>query len=115
MNKLNINYIETTLNGYIIKRVKITEYDKNKDYCGELHFKLNNEDVEYYEEFSGSWDTLDEFLSCGESESIIEYQEDNHLETKPNILLEYWKTDNLGWYEDKYIGLEISNKEKLGV
>lgn len=110
--KTNINYIETTLNGYITKRIKIAEYDSKKDYCGELHFKLDDKDVEYYEEFAGEWDDIDKFISNKSHYGLIGYQDNNHLHTKENVYLEYWKTDSLGWYDDKYVGLEISNKKE---
>src|SRR5690554_6239743 len=111
--KMNINYIETTLNGYIIKRIKICEYRPGKDYLFDLSFELGGEEVEYCEEFSGDLDELDAFLETGSNESIIAYQDVNHLNTKSNVYLEYWKTDSLGWFEDRYVGLEISNKEEI--
>lgn len=112
--KQNINYIETTLNGYIVKRIKIAEYDPKVDYIGELHFVNEGEDVEYYNDIAGDFDMLDKFLKDGSNTMILEYQDVNHLGTKENVLLEYWKTDTLGWFDDRYIGIEISNKGEIG-
>lgn len=100
-------YIETTLNGYVIKKIPICEFIPRKDYCGELHFKDSEGEVEYYDKFSGSWDELDRFLKRGNHEDCKEYQEDNHLQTKSNVYLEYWYTDVLGYYRDRYIGITV--------
>ena len=108
--KTNINYIETTLNGYVVKRIKICRYSPDKDFLGKLRFKLDDEIVDYHEEIAGDYDEIDKFLEYGSHENIISYQDVNHLNTKENVYLEYWKTDTLGWFEDKYVGLEISNK-----
>ena len=114
MKDKNINYIETTLNGYVIKRVKICEYEKDKDYYGELKFKLNGEEKDYHEDFCGDYSELDKFIENKSHYGLISYQDVNHLDTHENVYLEYWKTDSVGWYEDKYIGIEISNKKEVG-
>ena len=36
MDDKYIYYIETTLNGYITKKIKITKYDNTRDYYGLL-------------------------------------------------------------------------------
>lgn len=107
---MEINYIETTLNGYITKRIKLADYVKGKDYCGELFFEMDGEEWEYYNDVCGDFDILDEFLAKGSNVDIVEYQEENHLGTKENVLLEYYKTDMIGFYTDKYIGIEIKRK-----
>jgi hypothetical protein len=107
MNAKSIYYIETTLNGYITKKIKITEWDKKKDYYGELTFNYENQDYEYYNDFSGDTDELDKFLKHGFHSACRKYQNENHLETKPNVYLEYWKTDSVGWYDDRYVGITI--------
>jgi hypothetical protein len=94
-----IFYIETTLNGYIIKKIPICDYNNKKDYCGELHFKLDGEEIEYYDEFAGDWEELDLFLRYGNNNHCVDYED--VLKTKSNIYLEYYKTISLGYYNDK--------------
>lgn len=104
MKNKKIYYIETTLNGYITKRVEIAEWSRKKDYSGELWFEHEGEEKEYYEDIAGMMDELDEFLRTG-SNVIDGY--DNELGTKENVYLEYWYTSVLGYYDDRYIGIMI--------
>jgi len=112
MGKLSINYIETTLNGHIIKRVKIADFIKGKDYLCELKFNLDGKDLEYYDDIAGDWEDLELFLYRGNHSDCISYSYENHLNTKENVYLEYYITDSLGYYEDRYIGIEVSNQEE---
>lgn len=103
MNK-KINYIETTMNGYVIKRIKICNYEKGKDYIEDLIFQLDGEEVNYYDEIAGNMDLLDEFLAKG-TNNINNYE--SALGEQDNIFLEGWRTLQLGDIENKFIGLEI--------
>jgi len=105
MNK-KIYYIETTLNGYITKKIEICDWVRNKDYMGELEFEYDGEMVEYYEVIAGDYDDLDIFLSNADSTRCENY--DDVLGGKPNVYLEYWLTTVLGYYKNKYIGLMIA-------
>lgn len=100
-----IYYIETTLNGYVIKKIQICEYKKHENYCGELRFKRGRYEIEYYDEIAGDWEDLDLFLECGNHNDCNDYED--VLGTKSNIYLEYYKTLSLGYYEDRYIGLMV--------
>lgn len=99
-----IKYIETTLNGYIIKKVEICDWDRTKDLTGMLTFEQDGEEVEYYNDIAGNMDELDEFLKTG-SNNIEGY--DKAINTKENIYMEYWLTNTVGYYTDRYIGLII--------
>jgi len=103
MNK-KIYYIETTLNGYITKKIEICDWVRNKDYMGKLKFEYDiyGEIVEYYEDIAGDYDDLDIFLSNADSTKCENY--DDILGGKPNVYLEYWLTTVLGYYR----GLMIS-------
>ena len=100
-----IYYIETTLNGYITKKIPICNYDKNKDYCCDLEFEKNNEKYEYYDEFSGDWEELDKFLKNGTTLGLENYQteQDKYFSTNKNIYLEFYNTFLTGYYYDEGI------------
>ena len=100
-----IYYIETTLNGYVFKRIEICDWDKDLDYVDKLIFKLDDEEVNYYEDIAGDMDELDAFLRTANHGYCEDY--DDVLGTKRNTYLEFWKTTILGYYDDRYIGLEI--------
>lgn len=106
--KLYVNYIETTLSGEINKRITICEFEAGKDYLGELKFNLDGEEVEYYEKFSGDYSWTDKFFEDQSTEDLTDYQDDNDINVPVNVMLEFWKTDQLGWYDDRYVGLELS-------
>lgn len=99
-----IYYIETTLNGYITKKIEICDWNKSEDFDGEMNFNRDGEDLEYYNDISGDMNQLDEFLKRG-SHNVNGYEDE--LGTKENIYLEYWYTNVLGYYSDMYIGLMI--------
>lgn len=105
MKTKKIYYIETTLNGYIIEKTPICDYVKGKDYCGELFFKLDGEEIEYYNDIAGDLNDLDLFLSFGNNQDCEDY--DDRLGTKSNVYLEYWKTLVLGYYDNKFIGIMV--------
>lgn len=102
--KKKINYIETTMNGYVIKRVPICDYERGKDYIDDLVFVLDGEEVDYYNDITGDMDLLDEFLSKG-TNKIEGYN--SAIEEKQYIFLEGWLTLQLGYIPNKFIGLEI--------
>lgn len=103
-----IYYIETTLNGYVIKKIEICDFKKGKDYCGLLDFERDGEEIEYYNDIAGSWDDIDQFLEYGIKHDCEEYED--ILDTKDNIYLEYWYTNSLGYYDDRYIGLMVGEE-----
>lgn len=104
--KRKINYIETTMNGYVFKRVPICDYTRNKDkdYLEELIFELDGEEVDYYNDITGDMDLLDEFLAKGTNQ-IESYE--HAIGEKSHIFLEGWRTLQLGDITNKFIGLEI--------
>lgn len=99
-----INYIETTLNGYIIKRIEICKYEKGKDYMCDLNFNDDGVEIEYYDDICGDFDLLDEFLRKGTNE-IEGYEK--AIDEKSNIFLDSWHTLTTGFCTDRFIGLEI--------
>lgn len=107
----HIYYIETTLNGYITKEIKICPYGILKDYCSELNFKLDGEEIEYYDKISGDWDELDLFLKRGKHYDCKEYKEETekYFSTQPNVYLEFWDTFATGYYYDvnKIVGIMV--------
>lgn len=102
--KKKINYIETTMNGYVIKRVPICDYEREKEYIDDLMFNLDGEEVDYYNDIAGDMDLLDEFLSKGTNQ-IKGYE--SAIGEKRHIFIEGWRTLQLGDITDKFIGLEI--------
>lgn len=104
---MKIYYIERLRNGFTFRRLPICEYVEGKDYVEELIFDKDGEEVDYYQDIAGNYDEVDLFLSKGTNKSCNEYDLEDHLGTKSNVYLEYWYTDVLGYYDDRYIGLEI--------
>lgn len=103
-----VNYIETTLNGYVVKRVEICDYKLRADYFDKLIFDLDGEKVNFYEDIAGDLDSLDSFLRNGSTECIEDY--DNAMGEAKNVYLEGWRTLILGYHTDKFVGLEIKEK-----
>lgn len=99
-----VYYIETTLNGYITKEIEIADWSRHEDLIGEMNFNRDGEELEYYNDIAGDMDQLDEFLRHG-IHHVDGYEDE--LGTEENIYLEYWYTNLLGYYTDKYIGLMI--------
>ena len=102
--KRKINYIETTLNGYIIKRIEICDYDSKTDYIDKLIFEDDGETINYYEDITGDHDLLDAFLKQGSNRNI---GYESVISEQPHIFLDSWQTLTLGYYEDVFVGLEI--------
>lgn len=98
-------YIETTLNGYIIKETELCDWVSGKDYIEDLYFTRDGEEVDYYNDIAGDLDDLDNFLKYADSSKCDNYED--VLGGKPNVFLEYWLTTTLGYYDDRYIGLMI--------
>lgn len=99
-----IYYIETTLNGYIIKEIEIADWTTGIDYSDKLVFDLDGNEVDYYEEIAGMMNDIDIFLKT-RSNDIDGYK--NEIGIKSNYYLEYWLTNSLGYYDNKYVGLAI--------
>ena len=97
---MKIYYIETTLNGYIIKKTPICDWERNIDYIDKLIFIRDDEEINYYEEITGDMDELDDFLRRGK-------RSENNKDDKSNVYMEHYLTDSVGYYIDRYIGLMI--------
>ena len=95
--------IETTINGYVLKKTKICKWESGKDFMDDLVFKRDGEEVDYYNDIAGDFDDLDNFLKYADNTKCENYEGID----KPNAYLEYWLTDTLGYYPDRYIGLII--------
>lgn len=100
-----VYYIETTLNGYIIKQVEICEWESGKDFIEDLIFMRDEDEIDYYNDIAGNFDDLDIFLRYADSTRCEDYYDD--LGVRSNIYLEYWLTNLTGYYEDRFIGLMI--------
>lgn len=108
-----IYYIETTLNGYIFKRIPICDFIPGKDYIGDLVFydEECDEEINFYEDLAGDMDELDAFLKRGSHSDCEDY--DNELGTKKNVYMEYWQTNVLGYFEDRFVGLQIEEEDNV--
>ncbi len=117
--KYSLYYIETTLNGYITKKCPILKnvsrgeiadlspYDEN------MYFRLDGQEVDInsasgdeidiseYSSIAGDFDELEAFLQFGKP-NVGEDFDCSH-----NTYLEFWRTESLGYYDDKYVGLKI--------
>lgn len=100
-----IYYIEAALNGYIVKEIPICDWDPERDYTDRLVFEDNGRTVDYYDVIAGDTDDLDTFLKHASHLACADYEDT--VGTKPNVYLEFWLTDNIGYYEDRYLGLII--------
>ena len=103
--KRQIFYIETTLNGYVLKQIEICEWKRDYEFIEDLLFTRDGEKVDYYQDLAGDMDELDTFLKYANCNDCEDYE--NYINNEPNVYLEYWLTNSLGYYEERYIGLMI--------
>lgn len=102
--KQKINYIETTLNGYVTKRIPICDYHPSIDYIDKLIFEDDGVSINYYEDITGDHELLDNFLKEGSNKNI---GYESAVGERANFFLEGWLTLELGSNDNLFIGLAI--------
>ena len=110
---MKLNFIVTTLNGYIIERVEIGDYTKEsseaileKLYSKEFTSKHIGE-FNYIDDVAGNADDVDLFVKKRSSEECS-FRKDESLPfyIQERFLLETVHNKN-GYYTDFYVGLEV--------
>lgn len=109
--KTKLYFIVTTLNGYVIERVKLADYENESvdDILNKLHeetFKSKHiGKFNYVDDVAGNLDDLELFIQnknnrkCKAVENMI-------FSIKDNCYIETHHTD-IGYYPDFYVGLEV--------
>lgn len=122
MKKTKLYYIETTLNGYVFYKYEIKSYEDYKEGKIDLedliygHMTIvdsfGNEE-NYPDDCAGNLEELETFIEKTSSKNLKDFQEDNHLNVRPDTYIEYYRTDSVGWYDDRYIGLRFYEEDVI--
>lgn len=115
---MKLNFIVTTLNGYIIEKVEIGDYAKesvsellDKLYSEEFNSKHIGEFV-YIDDVAGNADDVDLFVE-NQSSKECECRKDGSL---PFGIDDYYLIETvhnkIGYYTDFYVGLEVTHYMK---
>ena len=110
---MKLNFIVTTLNGYVIERVEIGDYTKesineilDKLYSKEFTSKHIGE-FNYIDDVAGNGDDVDLFVEKRSSkECSFRKDEDLPFDIQECYLLETFH-NKIGYYTDFYVGLEV--------
>lgn len=111
MKNTKLNFIVTTLNGYIIERIPLADYEHesangiiNKLFEQTFNSKHIGE-FNYVNDVAGNVDDMESFVT---NKNNLKCDNDNNPEfsIKKNYYIETFHTD-IGYYPDFYVGLEI--------
>lgn len=105
-----LNFIVTTINGYVIERIEICDYNRNK--VNEMYDLLVTKEFNskhigefnYIDDMAGNLNDLDIFLETGSNSKC---EEEDYKKYSSNFLMEDWHTFVTGYIPDYIIGLEI--------
>lgn len=109
--KTKLNFIVITLNGYVIERVKLADYEKESveailDKLHEETFKSKHIDkFNYVDDVAGNLDDLELFIQNKNNRKCEEVK-NIPFSIKDNFYIETHHT-NIGYFPDFYVGLEI--------
>ena len=105
---MKVNFIITTLNGYIIERDRITEGNDPDSIIDSILTKSIHSnrlgDFVYGDDMMGSMDDLEVFITERSNKNCKSEFKDGF---KPHTFIEKWKTDVVGYFDDIYVGLEL--------
>lgn len=111
MVKNKLNFIVTTLNGYVIERVPLADYETES--ANNIINKLFEQtfiskhigEFNYVDDIAGNVDDMESFIT---HKNNLKCNNDDSPEfsIKKNYYIETYHTD-IGYYPDFYVGLEI--------
>lgn len=110
MVKNKLNFIVTTLNGYIIERIPLANYETESanDIINKLFEKIYNSknigEFNYVDDVAGNVDDMESFIT--HKNNLKCKNKDEPFSIKKNYYIETFHTD-IGYYPDFYVGLEI--------
>lgn len=110
MVKNKLNFIVTTLNGYIIERIPLANYETESanDIINKLFEKIYNSknigEFNYVDDVAGNVDDMKSFIT--HKNNLKCKNKDEPFSIKKNYYIETFHTD-IGYYPDFYVGLEI--------
>lgn len=109
---MKLNFIVTTLNGYVIERIQIGDYSKesaqeilDKLYEGEFTSKHIGE-FSYMDDVAGNWDDVELFVKNKNNQKCEYRNEKLAFDVSDRFYFETFHTE-IGYYPDFYVGLEI--------
>lgn len=109
--KKKLYFIVTTLNGYVIERIKLANYEEES--VDEIIDKLYSEnftskkigEFNYVDDVAGNVDDMESFIKYRNSRKCKELSNLN-FSIKERCYIETHHT-NIGYYPDFYVGLEV--------
>ena len=111
MVKNKLNFIVTTLNGYIIERVPLADYktESSNDIINKLFEQTFNSkhigEFNYVDDVAGNVDNIESFITY-KNNLKCNNEDTPEFSIKKNYYIETFHTD-IGYYPDFYVGLEI--------
>lgn len=110
MVKNKLNFIVTTLNGYIIERINLADYEteSTNNIINKLFEQTFNSkhigEFNYVNDVAGNVDDMESFIT---HKNNLKCENKNEpFSIKKNYYIETFHTD-IGYYPDFYVGLEI--------
>lgn len=110
MVKNKLNFIVTTLNGYIIERIPLADYENESanDIINKLFEKSftskHIDEFNYVNDVAGNVDDMESFIT--HKNNLKCENKEEPFSIKKNYYIETFHTD-IGYYPDFYVGLEI--------
>ena len=105
---MKVNFIITTLNGYIIERIRVTEGNNPDSIIDSLLTQSIHSnrlgDFIYGDDMMGSMDDLEVFITEKSNENCKGEFRDGF---KSHTFIEKWMTGVVGYFDDIYVGLEL--------
>lgn len=110
MKNTKLNFIVTTLNGYIIERINLANYENES--ANDIINKLFEQtftskhigEFNYVNDVAGNVDDMESFIT---HKNNLKYEnKEKPFSIKKNYYIETFHT-NIGYYPDFYVGLEI--------
>jgi hypothetical protein len=109
--KKKLYFIVTTLNGYVIERINLANYEEES--VDEIIDKLYSEnftsknigEFNYVDDVAGNVDDLESFIKCRNNRKCEDISNLN-FSIKEHCYIETHHTD-IGYYPNFYVGLEV--------
>ena len=110
MKSSKLNFIVTTINGYIIERINLADYETESanDIINKLFEKTFTSkhigEFNYVDDVAGNVDDMESFIT--NKNNLKCENKDEPFSINKNYYIETFHTD-IGYYPDFYVGLEI--------
>lgn len=112
MKSSKLNFIVTTLNGYVIERVPLADYGTKSanDIINKLFEQTFNSkhigEFNYVDDVAGNVDDMESFITNKNNLKCVKSDDSPEFSIKKNYYIETYHT-NIGYFPDFYVGLEV--------